>query len=78
MASWECLPRPGALKRTMYQTTDPLCGYKDATMATSLVASLSRDDMYVKSNGMQDPPLLNPKYITDRTDFRLAVVTFKR
>lgn len=35
-----------------YQTTDPLCGYKNGTVATSLVASVSRDNTYIRSNGM--------------------------
>ena len=61
-----------------YQTEDPKDGYNYATLATALVAPLSRGNITINSNSMEDPPVINPNWLTDPADIELAIAAFKR
>ena len=61
-----------------YQTEDPKDGYNYATMATALVAPLSRGNLSINSNSIEDPPLINPNWLTDSADIELAIAAFRR
>ena len=61
-----------------YQTADPLDGYNYATIATALVAPLSRGNITINSTSMKDPPLINPNWYTHPADIELAIAGFKR
>jgi len=75
----EFLPVSGLLgNQSNYQIADPRDGYNYATMATALVAPLSRGNITINSTSMSDPPLINPNWLTDPADTELAVAAFKR
>lgn len=59
-------------------TGDPRDGYNYATIAVALVAPLSRGNISINSRSMEDPPLINPNFITDPADVELAIAGFKR
>ena len=61
-----------------YETTDPMDGYNYASLATTLVAPLSRGNVSIKSSSMRDAPLINPNWLTDPTDVEVALAGFKR
>lgn len=61
-----------------HQTADPKDGYNYATLATGLIAPLSRGSISINSSSMQDPPLINPNWLTDPTDIEVAIAAFKR
>ena len=61
-----------------YATEDPKDGYDYATMATALVAPLSRGNLTINSPSMEDAPLINPNWLTDPADVELAIAAFKR
>ena len=63
---------------TNYETADPVDGYNYASIATALVAPLSRGNVSINSTRMSDPPLINPNWLTDPTDVELAIAGFKR
>ena len=59
-------------------TADPLDGYNYATVATALVAPLSRGNITLTNGDMATPPRIDPNWITDPADAELAVAGFKR
>ena len=61
-----------------HQTSDPKDGYNYATIGTALVAPLSRGNVTISSASMNDPPLINPNWLTDPADVEVAIATFKR
>ncbi|KAL9000157.1 MAG: hypothetical protein Q9188_005733 [Gyalolechia gomerana] len=81
-ADWpqlEFLPLSGALgNQSNYQLVDPRDGYNYASVATAVVAPLSRGDISINSSSMADPPLINPNWLTHPTDIQLAIAAFKR
>ncbi|CAD6583155.1 MAG: hypothetical protein ASARMPREDX12_001192 [Alectoria sarmentosa] len=81
-ADWpdlEFLPISGVLgNQTDYQTSDPKDGYNYATVATALIAPLSRGNVSIDTTKMSDPPLLNPNWLTHPGDVKLAIAAFKR
>ena len=81
-ADWpdlEFLPTSGfGGNQTDYQTEDPLDGFNYATVATALVAPLSRGNILINSTSMSDPPLINPNWLTDPADIEVAMAAFKR
>ncbi|KAL8647900.1 MAG: hypothetical protein Q9210_005287 [Variospora velana] len=75
----EFLPASGLFAdQSNYQTEDPVDGYNYATMATALVAPLSRGTITIRSASMSDPPIINPNWLTHPTDEEVAVAAFKR
>ncbi|KAI4115737.1 MAG: hypothetical protein LQ338_007817, partial [Usnochroma carphineum] len=75
----ELLPVNAALGYNRnYQTEDPLDGYNYATLATSLVAPLSRGTMAIPSANPADPPVIDPAYLTHPADAELAVAAMRR
>ncbi|KAL8799140.1 MAG: hypothetical protein Q9182_006115 [Xanthomendoza sp. 2 TL-2023] len=75
----EYLPSSGALgDQSNFQTSDPKDGFNYASIATALVAPLSRGTVSINSTSMADPPLINPNWITHPTDIQLAIAAFKR
>jgi len=61
-----------------YAVQDPEDGYNYATVATALVAPLSRGSISINSTSMSDPPLINPNWLTNAADIELAIAGFKR
>lgn len=61
-----------------YQTADPADGYNYASLQTSLLAPLSRGNVSINSSRMQDPPTINPNWLTDPADIEVAIAVFKR
>jgi len=60
------------------QNADPGDGYNYATMASSLVAPLSRGNVTIASSSMVDAPVINPNWLTDPVDVELAIASLKR
>jgi choline dehydrogenase len=56
----------------------PADGYNYATIATVLVAPLSRGTVGISSADMRDPPIINPNWLTHPTDQAVAVAGYKR
>lgn len=81
-ADWpelEYLPVSGTLGfQRNYQTEDPMDGRNYATIATAVVAPLSRGNVTINSTSMADPPVINPNWLTDPVDVELAVASFRR
>lgn len=63
---------------TNYATADPVEGYDYASIATALVAPLSRGNVTINSTRMSDPPVINPNWLCDATDKEVAIAAFKR
>jgi len=75
----EFLPASGVLgNQSNYAIQDPEDGYNYATVATALVAPLSRGSISINSASMSDPPLINPNWLTHPADIELAIAGFKR
>lgn len=62
----------------VFATEDPRDGYNYATIATALVAPLSRGNITINSTSAADPPVINPNWLTHPADIELAVAAFKR
>ena len=81
-ADWpelEYLPVSGVLGyQGDYQTEDPVDGNNYATIATAVVAPLSRGNITINTPNMSDPPLINPNWLTHPVDIELAIASFKR
>ena len=60
------------------QKEDPKDGNNYATLNTGLVAPLSRGNVSISSSSMNDPPIINPNWLTDPTDQALAIQSFRR
>lgn len=75
----EFLPASGVLGyQRNYATEDPEDGLNYATVATALVAPLSRGNVTINSTNMADPPLINPNYLSHPADVEVAIAAFKR
>lgn len=75
----EFLPLSGALgNQSNYQLVDPKDGYNYASVATAVVAPLSRGTISINSSSMADPPLIDPNWLTHPADIQLAIASFKR
>ena len=61
-----------------FATGDPLDGFDYATVATALIAPLSRGNVTLASNNMADAPLINPNWLSAEADAEVAVAAFKR
>lgn len=61
-----------------YATVDPKDGYNYGTLASALVAPMSRGNVSINSSDTADPPLINPNWLTDPADVEVAIATFKR
>ena len=56
----------------------PNDGYNYATVATALVAPLSRGTVGISSADTSDLPIINPNWLTSATDAQVATAAFKR
>lgn len=56
----------------------PNDGYNYATVATALVAPLSRGTIELSSPDAADPPIIDPNWLTSPADVQIAVAAFKR
>ncbi|KAL8646952.1 MAG: hypothetical protein Q9226_006638 [Calogaya cf. arnoldii] len=75
----EFLPLGGVLgNQSDYQAQDPVDGFNYASIASALVAPLSRGEVSINSTSMADPPLISPNWLTHPTDIQLAIAAFKR
>ncbi|KAI7236744.1 alcohol oxidase [Hortaea werneckii] len=75
----EWLPQGGYSGRALNkQEADPRDGRNYATLATALVAPLSRGTVKLASPYMWDLPLVNPAWLTTEADIELAVQAFRR
>ena len=75
----EYLPVSGVLGfQRNYQKEDPVDGHNYATIATAVVAPLSRGNITINSTSMQDPPIINPNWLTNPVDVELAIASFRR
>ncbi|KAI7154279.1 alcohol oxidase [Hortaea werneckii] len=75
----EWLPQRGYSGRALNkQEADPRDGRNYATLATALVAPLSRGTVKLPSPYMWDLPLVNPAWLTNEADVELAVQDFRR
>ena len=61
-----------------FQAADPLDSYNYASIATSLVAPLSRGSVTISSTRASELPLIDPKFFTHPADAELAVATIRR
>ncbi|KAL8772286.1 MAG: hypothetical protein Q9209_002498 [Squamulea sp. 1 TL-2023] len=81
-ADWpqlEFLPVSGVLgNQSSYRIQDPVDRFNYASIATALVAPLSRGNVSINSTSMVDPPLINPDWLTHPKDIQLAISAFKR
>lgn len=59
-------------------TGSPNDGYNYATVATALVAPLSRGTIDISSADTSDAPIINPNWLTSPTDVQIAIAAFKR
>ena len=58
--------------------TQPNDGYDYSSVAIALTAPLSRGKIDISSADMSDPPLIDPRWLTDPTDVAVAVAGYKR
>ena len=61
-----------------YLRDAPRDGYNYATIATVLVAPLSRGTVSITSSNMADPPLIDPNWLSSPTDQSVAIAGYKR
>ncbi|KAI9843172.1 MAG: hypothetical protein M1838_002735, partial [Thelocarpon superellum] len=61
-----------------FATGDPVDGFNYATIATALIAPLSRGNLSISSAQMSTPPLINPNWLDSPVDAEVAVAAFKR
>ena len=57
---------------------DPKDGYNYASLAIAIVAPRSRGNLSIASADAAVPALINPNWLTDRTDMDVAIAGFKR
>ena len=75
----EWLPASAFLgNQANHQTADPHDGYNYASLATALIAPLSRGNVSINSSSMLDAPLINPSWLTDPADAEVAVAALRR
>ena len=58
--------------------TQPKDGYQYATILAALVAPTSRGNVSIVSADTEDLPLINPGWLTSKTDQEVAVAAYKR
>lgn len=58
--------------------TQPDDGYDYSSVAIALTAPLSRGTIDISSADMSDPPLIDPRWLTDPTDVAVAIAGYKR
>lgn len=58
--------------------SQPSDGYQYASILAALVAPLSKGSVTIKSANTADLPLINPNWLTHRTDQEVAIVAYKR
>lgn len=56
----------------------PTDGFNYATVSTALVAPSSRGNIDIISDNMEDPPLINPNWLSDPADQEVMIAGFKR
>ena len=61
-----------------YLLDAPRDSYNYATIATVLLAPISRGTVSISSSNMKDPPIIDPKWLTSPTDQAVAVAGYKR
>ena len=61
-----------------YQKADPLDNFNYASLATSLVAPLSRGTVTISSPRAADPPIINPNLLSHPADTELAIAAIHR
>ena len=61
-----------------YVTGAPHDTNQYGTLATAIVAPLSRGNVSISSSDMADQPLINPNWLTHPTDQQVAVAAYKR
>ena len=61
-----------------YLLDSPRDGYNYATIATVLVAPLSRGTVSISSADMREPPVINPNWLTHPTDQAVAIAAYRR
>ncbi|KAL8846300.1 MAG: hypothetical protein Q9221_008598, partial [Calogaya cf. arnoldii] len=61
-----------------YQTEDPVDGYNYGTVATLLAAPLSRGTVSISSSNPFDPPVIDPKYLSNPIDAEIAIISIRR
>lgn len=49
-----------------------------ATIMVTLIAPMSRGNVSIASSSMHDYPLINPNWLTNKTDIQVAIAAFKR
>ncbi|KAL9003148.1 MAG: hypothetical protein Q9188_003970 [Gyalolechia gomerana] len=59
-------------------TGDPDDGYNYASLAVAIVAPRSRGNVTISSADTADSAVINPNWLTDRTDIEVAIAGFKR
>ncbi|KAL9611865.1 MAG: hypothetical protein Q9167_003519 [Letrouitia subvulpina] len=59
-------------------TGDPNDGFNYASLAVSIVAPKSRGNVTITSADAAVPAVINPNWLTDRTDMEVAIAGFKR
>ena len=74
----EFLPIGTVLNTSNFADGDPVDGHNYATIATALIAPLSRGNVSISSKSMSDPPLINPAWLTSPVDLDVAIAAFKR
>ena len=81
-ADWpeiEMLPFGGVLGYNRdYNKEDPLDGHNYASIATSLIAPLSRGSVSISSSNPFDPPLIDLNYLAHPADIEIAIASLKR
>lgn len=80
-ADWpqlEWLPVGTLLNTPNLHKGDPVDGNNYASIATALIAPLSRGNVSISSASMLDPPLINPAWLTSPADREVAIAAFKR
>ena len=56
----------------------PQDGYNHATLMMSLMAPFSKGNLSISSANMKDQPVINPNWLTSKTDIEVAIAGFKR
>ena len=73
----EFIPMP-AFSGYNKEPGDPADGYNYATLAFALIAPASRGHVTIRSADMADPPVIDPRYLTDPADQEMMVAAFNR
>lgn len=80
-ADWpevEYLPASGYVGYQDILVADPADGYNYAHLQAAIVSPLSRGTVSIQSADMSTPPLIDPRWLTHKTDVELAIESFRR